>query len=150
MVATLIETERRHATQSSATDRMESLVPTAVRLSQSHDQGELSDQEFESRLSHLFQWASDARAPVGTDYLTVHFDWSGDPVKVAPGDSPASYEPLYIRTDQLLQGHFGYGWEYRGGCPQDAVRFDQRPAGGTEGETQLLIVVHGAWVDLER
>jgi len=150
MVATLTEAEECVATQRSAIDRLESLVPAAVHLSELRHHGELSQPEFERGLSNLFRTARDAQSSLGTEYTRVHVDWSEEPVKVGLDGSSAQYEALYARTDSLLQPYFGYGWEYRDGGPQQAVRFDERQAVGPEGETYLHVFVSGAWVHLVR
>ena len=69
MIATPTQTEERAATQGAAIEQLESLVPAAVRLAQLHDQGEVSEEEFERGLSNLFR---SARARSGLVRDRVH------------------------------------------------------------------------------
>lgn len=150
MVATPIQTEERPTAQSSTIDQLESLVPAAVRLTQLHERGALSEQEFEAGLGNLFRKARTAQASLGTDYIRVYLDFSKDPIKVEPADSPKRYDPLYVRIDQMLQPYFAYAWEYSGGSAQRAVRFDEQETDAAQREAAGLAAVKGAWVDLVR
>jgi hypothetical protein len=150
MIAAPSRTEERTATQGATVDELESLVPAAARLAQLHDAGTLSEEAFERGLSNLFRSAREARAALGAEYTKVHLDWSDDPVKIGLSRSSTEYEGLRARIHRLLQPYFGYGWEYCDGTPPGAVRFDERQVLGPDGETDLVVAIHGAWVDLVR
>ena len=47
-----------------------------------HDQGKVSEDEFERGLSNLFRSARHAQVSLGTEYTRVHLDWSEDPMKI--------------------------------------------------------------------
>jgi hypothetical protein len=150
MIATPTQEEERAVTQSAVIEQLESLVPAAMRLAKLHDQGDLSEAAFERGLSNLFRSAREARESLATEYTRVHVDWSEDPVKIGPAGSPTRHEDLHARIHRLLLPYFGYGWEYCEGSLERAVRFDERGAGNHESETDIVVAIHGAWVDLVR